>query len=109
MCWAADERAARRLAREVWPNAALASSLSWELPLPSHFEDAAEMLTEDAIAESVVCGPDPRRHIQAIEHYADAGYDHVCIHQVGPDQQRFMQFYRAEVLPEVKLRRKAAA
>jgi len=102
VCWARSESAARRTAREIWPTAAMESSLSWELPLPAHFEAVAELVTEDAVAESVVCGPDPERHLAAIAKYAEAGYDHVCIHQVGPDQAGFMRFYAREILPRLR-------
>ena len=98
-CWGRDERKARELARAHWPTAAMESSLSWELPLPSHFEAVAELVTAEAVAESVTCGPDPRRHLEAIERYARAGYDHVCVHQVGPDQEGFIDFYAREILP----------
>ena len=54
---------------------------------------------EDDVAESVVCGPDPERHRAAIQEYIDAGYDHVYVHQVGPDQDGFFDFYEREVLP----------
>jgi G6PDH family F420-dependent oxidoreductase len=108
VCWAKDEKSARRMARERWPTSAMESSLSWELPLPSHFEAVAALVTEDAVAESITCGPDPATHVEAIGKFARAGYDHVCVHQVGPDQEGFMKFYEREVLPQVS-RLKAAA
>jgi G6PDH family F420-dependent oxidoreductase len=109
VCWHESEAAARRLAREVWPTAAMPSSLAWELPLPAHFEAVAELVTEDAVAESVVCGPDPARHLAAIAEYVDAGYDHVCVHQVGPDQAGFMRFYASEVMPRLQAGRQSVA
>jgi coenzyme F420-dependent glucose-6-phosphate dehydrogenase len=108
VCWAADERSARRTAHEWWPTAAMESSLSWELPLPKHFQDVATLVTEDAVAESIVCGPDVDRHVEAIKKYADAGYDHVCIHQIGPDQQGFLKFYERDVMPRLSKLRVAA-
>ena len=88
----------------------MGSGLAWELALPKHFESVAELVTEDAVAEEIICGPDPEKHVEAIREYADAGYDHVCIHQVGPDQEGFIRFYEREVLPQVlKTRRKKAA
>lgn len=108
VCWNKSEAAARRLAKEVWPTAAMESSLSWELPLPAHFEAVAELVTEDGVAESILCGPDPKRHLAAIAKYADAGYDHICIHQVGPDQVGFMRFYEREILPKFGARARAA-
>jgi hypothetical protein len=89
----------------------MGSSLSWELALPKHFEEVAELVTEDAVAEQIICGPDAEKHIDAIREYAEAGYDHVCVHQVGPDQEGFLRFYEREVLPQVSKasRRKKAA
>jgi coenzyme F420-dependent glucose-6-phosphate dehydrogenase len=99
VCWAADEAAARKTAYEVWPNAAISGSLTYELPMPSHFEEAAETVREEDVADSVICGPDPDRHRAAIQEYVDAGYDHVYVHQVGDDQEGFFDFYEREVLP----------
>jgi hypothetical protein len=88
VCWARDEASARRTAYEVWRNAELTGELSQELPTPKHFEQSAQLVTEDAVAQEVVCGPDRERHIAKIQQYIDAGYEHVCVHQVGPDHQR---------------------
>lgn len=102
VCWAEDEGAARRTAHEWWPNAAIGGELGLELPLPRHFEQAAETVREEDVAETVPCGPDPERHIAAIREYADAGFDHVWVHQIGPDQQGFLRFYRDQVLPKLR-------
>jgi len=102
VCWARDEATARRTAHEYWPTSGMESSLSWELPLPAHFEAVARLVTEDEIAESITCGPDPRKHLAAIRKYVDAGYDHICVHQVGREQKGFFEFYEQEILPELK-------
>jgi len=111
VCWAKDEKTARRTAHQIWPTVAMASSLSWELSLPKHFQEVAELVTEDAVAEQITCGPDSGKHLAAIGEFADAGYDHVCMHQVGPDQEGFIRFYEREIIPEVTkaTRRKKAA
>jgi G6PDH family F420-dependent oxidoreductase len=102
VCWARDESTARRIAHEHWPTSGMESSLSWELPLPAHFEAVAKLVTEDEIAESVTCGPDPKKHLAAIRKYVEAGYDHICVHQVGKEQKGFFEFYEQEILPELK-------
>jgi G6PDH family F420-dependent oxidoreductase len=112
VCWAKDERQARKTAHEIWALAGLGGSLFTELPLPSHFEAAFEPITEDKVAESVICGPDKRRHLEAIERAERAGYTHVCVHQIGPEQAGFMDFYEREILPELgehRPRRRPAA
>ncbi len=101
VCYAEDEAEAKRTAREYWPTAVLAGDLGWELPLPLHFEQVIEDVTEDEVAEEIVCGPDPERHLAAIREYEHAGYDHVYVHQVGPDQHSFLRFYEREVMPKL--------
>ena len=101
-CWAQDEAAARRTAQEWWPTTAIKGELGQELPLPRHFEQAAGMVSEEDVAEAVICGPDPERHITAIRQFAEAGFDHVYVHQVGPDQEGFFRFYEREVLPKFR-------
>jgi G6PDH family F420-dependent oxidoreductase len=97
VCWAEDEAQAKRTALEWWPNAVVGGNLPWELPLPSHMAEASEWADDDAIAEEVICGPDPDRHVDAIREFADAGYTHVYFHQVGPDQEGFFRFYEREL------------
>jgi coenzyme F420-dependent glucose-6-phosphate dehydrogenase len=98
VCWAASEAEARKTALEWWPNAALKGPLGEELPLPSHFEQATAMVDEESIAETIVCGPDPDAHVSGIREFVEAGFDHVYVHQVGPDQAGFIDFYEREVL-----------
>jgi G6PDH family F420-dependent oxidoreductase len=104
VCWARDAAAARRTAREQWPTSAMEGNLSWELPLPEHFQAVAELVTEEQVAETITCGPDPEAHLAAIRKYAEAGYDHVCVHQVGKDQKGFFAFYGDAILPALRSR-----
>jgi coenzyme F420-dependent glucose-6-phosphate dehydrogenase len=99
VCWATSEKGARRTAFEVWPNAALKGPLGQELALPEHFEAATSMVTEDDVAEMVICGPSVDAHLEAIAKFENAGFDHVYVHQVGTDQSGFIDFYAREILP----------
>ena len=101
VCWAEDEASAKSTALEWWPNAVAGGNLPWELPLPSHFQDATSWASEDDVAESVVCGPDPEPQVEAIREFVDAGYDHVYLHQVGPDQEGFFGFWEGELAPRL--------
>src|ERR671911_15308 len=99
VCWAETEEEGLRTALEWFPNIALGGELTQELPQPAHFEQAAELLSEDDIAQIAACGPDPERHVEMIQRFVDAGCDHVYLHQIGPDQDGFFDFYEREVLP----------
>jgi hypothetical protein len=65
---------------------------------PALFEHAVKTLREEDTAEAIVCGPDPDRHVEKIQAFVDAGFDHVYVHQVGPDQLGFFRFFEEEVL-----------
>jgi hypothetical protein len=43
----------------------------------------------------------PERHIAGIKAFIDAGYDHIYVHQIGPDQEGFFRFYEQEVLSKL--------
>jgi G6PDH family F420-dependent oxidoreductase len=100
VCWAESEEEAKRTAHENWPNAGLEGPLSQELALPAHFEAASEIVEPDDLAETMPLGPDPERYLEQIREFEQAGYDHVYIHQVGPDQQGFLEFARRELMPK---------
>ena len=97
VCWGEDEQVARKLAYELWPTEGVEGQLAQELALPSHFEAAAANVTEEMVAEQIACGPDPERHMAAINKYLEAGFDEVYINQIGPDQEGFFRFYEREL------------
>lgn len=99
VCWDDSEAAARATALDLWPNAGIPGQLSQDLPTWTHFEQAAQMVTEDVVAESVSCGPDPAPVLAMVRTYAEAGYDHLYFHQVGPDQSGFLRFWQEELRP----------
>lgn len=99
VCWASTAEEAKRTAHRIWPNAGLKGQLSQELRGVSLFEQATKPLSVEQVTEELVCGPDAQAHIDKIQKYIDAGYDHVYIHQIGPDQEGFFRFYEREVLP----------
>ncbi len=99
MCLADSDEKAVEMAHEWWPNSALPGQLSQELATPTHFEEATQMVTEEDVEESDICSSDPQDHIEYIESYIDVGYDHVYIHQIGPNQSEFIDTYESDVLP----------
>jgi coenzyme F420-dependent glucose-6-phosphate dehydrogenase len=97
VCYARSEKAARATVREWWPQGALSGDLSWELKTPALVEAACRTLSEDDMVADIPCGPDPRSHLKAIRKFADAGYDQVYVHQVGPDQKGFLKFFTEQL------------
>jgi G6PDH family F420-dependent oxidoreductase len=101
VCWAESQCAAVETARRWWPNGALPPAVLGELAKPSDFAALAHLVSDEAVQRAVVCGPDPELHLAAIARFAGAGFTLLHVHQVGPDQERFLRFYAKEVLPRV--------
>jgi coenzyme F420-dependent glucose-6-phosphate dehydrogenase len=101
LCWAESEAAGRSTAYEVWPNAGVAGQLSQDLPTWTHFEAAAQPLTEEQVTKSIPCGPALEPVLDSVREFVEAGYDHVYFHQIGPDQDGFFRFWRDELGPAV--------
>jgi G6PDH family F420-dependent oxidoreductase len=99
VCFGHDEAEAVRTAHRLWPNEALPGELAQVLPTPAHFEQAGELVTEEMIADSVPCGPDIDRHVEALQEFADAGVDELFVQQIGPDQDVFFDEWAGAVLP----------
>jgi G6PDH family F420-dependent oxidoreductase len=97
-----DEAACRAAALEMWPNIAAPGDLSQELGDPEHFDQLAELVTEDMVASAVTLGPDVERYVESIRTFADAGFTHVHVTQIGPDQEAFFGFFERELLPALR-------
>jgi G6PDH family F420-dependent oxidoreductase len=101
VCWAASEDEGARTVHRVWPTAGIGGDLSYELPLPRHFEQAAENVTVEDLKEKVTVGPDPAPYVEKIEELVEVGYTHVYLHQIGQDQDGFFRFWKDELRPRL--------
>jgi coenzyme F420-dependent glucose-6-phosphate dehydrogenase len=101
VCYGSDEQKAKNEALEWWPNTSVPGELGVELAEPQHFEEVAQLITPDSVAEKVVCGPGTKPILEKVGAFVDAGFDHVFIHQVGPRQEEFLGFAKDELLPAI--------
>ena len=102
VCVHDDVAEARRIAHRQWRTAGVPGQLSQDLPTVAHFEQASSIVTEEMVADAIVCGPDVTPIVDAIEKAVDAGVDNVYLHQIGPDQERFLQMWDHELSPEME-------
>jgi len=101
VCFASDREAAGETVRSRWPLPAIPGELPSELPLPRHFEQAAEIVTTKDLV-SIPMGPDVEPYLEALTAYEEAGYDHVTLHQVGRDQESFFAFVIRSLIPQLR-------
>src|SRR3546814_2792349 len=70
-----------------------------DLPTWTHFDEATSLVTEDDAVSSIPCGPDIGPIVESVKKFLDAGYDHLYFHQVGPDQDGFLDIWTKELQP----------
>jgi len=97
VCWDKTHEKALDTVYKIWPNSGLKGDLNTELRTVKHFEQATAMVKKEDLAEKVVCGPDPEPYMKMLYKYIDAGFDHLYIHQVGPAQEGFFNFFEREL------------
>jgi G6PDH family F420-dependent oxidoreductase len=102
VAWADTQDEGVDHAHRLWANAGLPGELAQVLPTPQHFEQASELVTRDATAESIVAGNDIDQHVQQLQDYVKAGYDEVYVANMGPNYLDMIQAYGHEVLPQLR-------
>jgi G6PDH family F420-dependent oxidoreductase len=99
VCWAKSQEEAERTLQKEWPVSALSGRLHVDLPTPKHFEDAVEGMGKPEIPKDSVIGPNPELYLKAIQSLQEHGFDHIYLHQVGSDQEGFLDFFKNSLLP----------
>jgi len=100
VCYDADERLAVKRAHEQFRWFGGGWKVNAELPGPPAFAAASKFVTPNDVADSIPCGPDVGRHVEAIRKFVDADFTEVAIVQVGGDhQESFTRWFSDELRP----------
>jgi G6PDH family F420-dependent oxidoreductase len=108
LCYAASEDEARKTAHRFFRWSVTGWPVMAELPNIDSFAAATSHVTPEMVAQMVSCGPDPERHLAAIDRFVQAGFDHVILTQVGPEQAGFIEFFQAKLAPALRKGQPAA-
>ena len=100
VCWAPSQEEAREMVKHWWPTSTISGPLHADLPTPKHFEDVVEAMGEPKIPEDTILGPNPNSYLKAIQGLKENGFDHIYLHQIGPDQEGFFRFFERKLAPE---------
>jgi|SRR5579875_1293229 len=100
VCWDPDQAQARKTMLKLWPTESIPGEALQLLPLPRHFGQLAELVTEDMV--TAPCGPDPQVHLDGVRQFTEAGFDEVFVAQVGGHAEGFFEFYARHVLPRLR-------
>lgn len=101
LAYAESETAGRTLAHERFRFSAFGWEVNSELPTVEGFEAACRFVRPEDLADSIPAGPDVEPHLAAIRKNIDAGYDHVVLVGIGPDQDAFIEFFEQKLRPRL--------
>lgn len=99
--WAETDDEALAMAFEQWRTNVFASKVMAEFNTPAQFEAAAELVRPEDVRDKVCVSSDPAVHADRIDGLFELGFDEVYVHQVGPNQEAFLDTFGADVLPRL--------
>jgi G6PDH family F420-dependent oxidoreductase len=102
LCYAEREDEAQRTAHRYFRWSLGGWPVQAELPDTEGFAAASKHVSPEMVAQAVSCGPSPERHLAAIDRYVQAGYDHLILLQVGPDQDSFFDLFERALAPTLR-------
>lgn len=101
--WAESRDAAVEQAVREWPNGGM-NFPKGDIRNPEDFEAMAKIVRADNFQGRVFMSPDLGEHTAHIQHFIDLGFDEVYVHNVGRNQEAFIEAYGREVLPRLRWR-----
>ena len=107
LCYGPSEDAARQTAHRYFRWSVTGWPVMAELPNVESFAAATEHVTPEMVAAKISCGPSVEHHLAAIGRYIEAGFDHIILNQVGPDQAGFIDFFEGELAGALRKRQSA--
>ncbi len=72
---------------------------------PEDFAAMATLVRPENFRNRVLMTSDLEAHTKHIQHYVDMGFDEVHLHNVGRNQEEFIEVFGREVIPNLRLDR----
>src|SRR4051812_48273089 len=106
--WASSQEEAEQNAIKEWPNGGMPFPKS-DIRNPEDFEQMAKIVNIENFRNRVLITPDLQKHREHIQHYIDLGFNEVYVHNVGRNQNEFIEAYGREVAPALSWPETAAS
>jgi coenzyme F420-dependent glucose-6-phosphate dehydrogenase len=102
LAWAPTEAEARAAAFAQWRQNTLPNSVMTDLAHPVQIAGAATHVTADDLDGALRISADLGRHVEWLQRELDRGFDALYLHEVGSEQERFVETFGREVLPRLR-------
>jgi coenzyme F420-dependent glucose-6-phosphate dehydrogenase len=97
--YAPTVEAARQAAFDQWRQCGLDNTVLIDLETPSDLDRETRKLKPEDLDSHVRLSSDLGQHAAWIEEYVALGFEEIYLHQVGRDQERFIEAFGERVLP----------
>jgi coenzyme F420-dependent glucose-6-phosphate dehydrogenase len=101
LSWAGSDEEARDQALGQWRNATLPPAVQTRLHMPAEFDDVGAYVRVEDLEPHIRMSADPERHIRWLRQDMELGFDALYLHNVGPNQEAFIETFGSHVLPEL--------
>jgi coenzyme F420-dependent glucose-6-phosphate dehydrogenase len=102
VCWAPTAGEAMHQALDQWGPVAAGGEVNWDLRRPADFDLVSRMVSEDDIAEAVNISHELSQHTDWIGALAELDLECIYLHQVGRNQEQFIEAFGGKVLPALR-------
>ncbi len=102
LAWAPTEEEARGAAFAQWRQNCLDNSVMTALAHPSQISAAATHVTPSDLDGGVRISADLGRHVEWLKGDLARGFDAIYLHEVGPEQERFVETFGRDVLSRLR-------
>jgi coenzyme F420-dependent glucose-6-phosphate dehydrogenase len=102
LAYAPTDGEARDAAFGQWRQNTLPNSVMTDLAHPEQIAAAAMHVTPDDLDGAVRISSDLDRHVDWLRGDVERGFDGLYLHEVGPEQERFVEVFGREVLPRLR-------
>ena len=102
LAYAPTESEARDAAFGQWRQNTLPNSVMTDLAHPAQIAAAATHVTPHDLDRVVRISSDPGRHVEWVQRDLERGFTDIYLHEVGPEQERFVEVFGTKVLPRLR-------
>lgn len=100
LSWAETDEQAWENAIDQWPNGGMKFPKA-DIRSPFDFEQMAKLVRREDFEGRMVISSDPDAHRAALQKFIDAGFTRIYLHNVGRNQEEWLEVFGREVLPKL--------
>jgi G6PDH family F420-dependent oxidoreductase len=101
LSWAETDEEAWSNAIEQWPNGGMKFPKA-DVRSPYDFAQMAQLVRAEDFEGRMVVSSDPDLHRASLQRYVDAGFNRIYVHNVGRNQDQWLDVFGREVLPKLE-------